>query len=75
MGERLLRVLRDCGYKFHLHAKGEKNEIYRKGKHLVPLPRVDVLSEVYVRSTLSQMGASQAQVDFVINDVPIPGGE
>ena len=71
MRERLLRVLRDLGYRFHSRAKSDRNEFYRKGAHLVNLPRQDVLSLVYVQSTLHQVGATEEQVRFVTTE-PAP---
>ena len=66
MRERLLRLLRNSGYKFHRRCKSDRNEIYKKGTHLVHLPLVDVLSEVYVKSTLAQMKVSVAEADYVL---------
>ena len=68
MRERLLKLLRSKGYKFHLLAKSERNEIYRRGSHQVNLPRVDVLSEVYVRSTLRQIQASPEECREVLGE-------
>lgn len=66
--EHFLAKLRELGYVYKSRTKSLKNDLYRKkgGTHCVMLPRQDLLSEMYIRSTLQQCGQNKAQIEIFI---------
>ena len=67
--KQFVKKLRELGYSFKGRTKSERNEKYRKSgsTHFVMLPRQDLLSELWVRSTLKMCGVSPAEIELFIN--------
>lgn len=66
----VVRKLRELGYTFKGRCQSERNEKWRKAgsTHFVFLPRQDWLSELWVRSTLRQCGATPAEIEAFLAD-------
>lgn len=62
--ERVINKLRELKYKFRRDAW--RVSIWKKGTHEVHVPKRDILSEDWVRSTLTQAGCAKDEIDRFI---------
>ena len=62
--ERVINKLRDLGYEFKREAPS--TYLWRRGTHVVFVPKTTQVSETWVRSTLQTCGCKPGEIDEFI---------
>jgi hypothetical protein len=60
--------LKELRYQFKEQLHYQERYRLKGGTHIVHVPRKDILDELYVRSTLKQVGLSKSEIDKFIGE-------